>query len=230
MGMDGVEIVMETEDAFGITIEDGEAEKIRTPGQLIDLVISKVSTEGAQPCTTRRAFHRLRRALIVKLGIERRRIRPDTRLDSLIPLRRRRERWSALAAESQSAKWPDLAPGWAPCVLGMVAGTAVTAWARLHWLLGFSGALGIWALGTIMFMIVAVRMWRPINWAFPANCRTVSDLALFYVKANPELKQGGQRVLAKDEVASIVRKIVRDVLAVDDFDDDDDFVKDLGLS
>jgi acyl carrier protein len=38
MGMDGVEMVMMTEEAFGIEISDAEAERILTPGQLIALV------------------------------------------------------------------------------------------------------------------------------------------------------------------------------------------------
>jgi acyl carrier protein len=42
MGLDGVEIVSEVEDAFGITIQDAEAAKTVTPGQLIDLVLTKV--------------------------------------------------------------------------------------------------------------------------------------------------------------------------------------------
>jgi acyl carrier protein len=44
MGLDAVEIVMAVEDAFGIQIEDSEAEKILTPAQLVELVMGKVST------------------------------------------------------------------------------------------------------------------------------------------------------------------------------------------
>jgi acyl carrier protein len=36
MGLDGVEIIMKAEEAFDITIEDADAEKMLTPGDLIN--------------------------------------------------------------------------------------------------------------------------------------------------------------------------------------------------
>lgn len=57
MGLDGVEIVMKVEDAFGIGIADSEAEKIVTPAQLIALVLSKVDRTPQPACLTQRAFH-----------------------------------------------------------------------------------------------------------------------------------------------------------------------------
>ena len=57
MGLDGVEIVMKVEEAFGITIDDAEAGKITTPGQLIELVLSKVGRTVDEACLTQRAFH-----------------------------------------------------------------------------------------------------------------------------------------------------------------------------
>lgn len=77
MGLDGVEIVMKVEDAFGITIDDGEAGKIATPGQLIDLVLSKVGRTVDEACLTQRAFHRVRAALMRRMGVSRNQIRPD---------------------------------------------------------------------------------------------------------------------------------------------------------
>jgi acyl carrier protein len=38
MGLEGIEILMEVEEAFDISIEDSEAERSSTPGELIDVV------------------------------------------------------------------------------------------------------------------------------------------------------------------------------------------------
>lgn len=46
MGMDGVEFVMACEERFGIEISDKEAEPIRTPAMLIELIAEKLRTTG----------------------------------------------------------------------------------------------------------------------------------------------------------------------------------------
>jgi hypothetical protein len=64
MGLDGVEIVMSVDDSFAIELENSEAGKIVTPGQLIDLVMSKVALATSASCLTQRSFHSVRRFLI----------------------------------------------------------------------------------------------------------------------------------------------------------------------
>ena len=75
MGMDGVEIVMTVEERFGIEISNPEAEQIVTPGELIDLVLRKVTTSETATCPSRRAFHAVRRALIMELNCNRNTVR-----------------------------------------------------------------------------------------------------------------------------------------------------------
>ena len=57
MGLDGVEIAMKVEEAFDIHVEDSEAEKTLTPGQLVELVMSKVGRTTHAACLTQRAFY-----------------------------------------------------------------------------------------------------------------------------------------------------------------------------
>lgn len=64
MGMKSVEILMAVEEQFGITIADAEAENIRTPGQLIDFVSSKLAVTIAT--VTWKAYSRSEIALGVK--------------------------------------------------------------------------------------------------------------------------------------------------------------------
>ena len=46
MGMDGVELVMEIEEAFGCTIPDAAAEKMATPRDVIDWLVAEQERGG----------------------------------------------------------------------------------------------------------------------------------------------------------------------------------------
>ena len=64
MGLDSVELVMECEDEFGITISDFEAEQTTTVGELAELVIKLLRRKGElepiQFCESSRLFYQLR--------------------------------------------------------------------------------------------------------------------------------------------------------------------------
>jgi len=53
MGLDSVEILMEIEDVFDIQLEEAETEKMRTPGDLIESVLSKIRREVVTICPTK---------------------------------------------------------------------------------------------------------------------------------------------------------------------------------
>jgi len=42
-GFDGIEVVMDVEDTFGVAIPDKEAEQIRSAGELYEYVVRRVA-------------------------------------------------------------------------------------------------------------------------------------------------------------------------------------------
>lgn len=172
MGLDSVEIVIGWEQSFGISIPDGEAMRLSTTRQAVDLIAAKLGagTESGRACLTQRAFHRLRRAVTVGLGVSRHRVRPGARLRDLA--RGNRPAWEAVRSASG---WKEL-PG--------------------------------------------------LGWFSP---RTVEELAYWAVaNAARNLKDPGEE-WSRQEIRSVVRAVVRAVSGADDFSDDDDFIRDLGI-
>lgn len=83
MGLDSVELVMECEDEFGITISDAEATVTTTPGQLTTLIVRLMRRDGVHAhetvCPTAKLFYALRRQLMAE-GIPKHLIHPHARL------------------------------------------------------------------------------------------------------------------------------------------------------
>ena len=96
MGLDGVELVVAFEDAFGVGISDAEAEVLLTPKHVIDLLCQRLPLVPSEDgCITQRAFHRVRRCLIRVTGLDRETIRLGTRVRAMFPKPYRKERWRA---------------------------------------------------------------------------------------------------------------------------------------
>ena len=96
MGLDGVEMVMEAEEAFAIAIANSEVEKIRTPRQFIDLIYNKLIPTHDATCLTQRAFYRMRGAMTRQLGIARNQITAETLLTSVFPVAFRKRQFYAV--------------------------------------------------------------------------------------------------------------------------------------
>jgi hypothetical protein len=78
MGLDTVELVMEIEDEFGITLPDADAELIQTAGQLHAYVCHRLLPQAAPRCASARAFYFLRRVVLCHRDISRHAVRPST--------------------------------------------------------------------------------------------------------------------------------------------------------
>ena len=79
MGLDGVELIMAIEDAFGIEIDDEEAAEIRTLGELHRCVYRKlVSTSDLS--SEADAWVRLCDVVVAQMGIDRSELTPEAEI------------------------------------------------------------------------------------------------------------------------------------------------------
>jgi acyl carrier protein len=96
MGLDTVELVMEIEDEFAITLPDADAELIQTAGQLHAYVCHRLRPQPAPRCASARAFYFLRRVVLCHHDVSRSAVRPGARVAQLLPADGP-DRWSEIA-------------------------------------------------------------------------------------------------------------------------------------
>lgn len=96
MGLDGVELVIEVEDHFGITIQDATAEGIRTVGDLVELVHDRLSNAQRTHCASLPAFLSLRTTVRESTGNKTLRIRPRDKIVEVLTPTQRCELWKRL--------------------------------------------------------------------------------------------------------------------------------------
>ena len=226
MGLDGVELVMEFEDEFDVTIEDEVAGSLKTIGDLARYVTWQMRSKWPRvSCPTTKTFYEIRHLLCEELPVESCDIRPSTRLNELIPCRLRGR---ILRSLSRRSLWvPDLQPSrvmsWIGIVLAPAAGVSVGV------LSGLSAGI---LFGIILGFITLYATWMVVYWItipftvwFPAGYETVGDLVR---RATPNYD-------AQDEidagVLDRVRRIVSEQMgvAIEKLAPQTNFLKDLHI-
>jgi len=234
---------MKVEETFDITIDDAEAEKLLTPGQLIELVMAKVGRTDHAACLTQRAFHRLRAALIKRLGLQRRQIRPTTPLAEIFPQPNRRQQLRQILADLDIAKQFELIrPQWLHrLLLGGIFGGGAAIMILLAWhpvafpyvTVNFFTTNPVVAgvAFAIAFGFISFKTTTGMRYEFSPTLNTVAGLSRWIVANNPDLVNAPPGQWSREQVAEIVRGIVIDVLGCHrEYREDAQFVKDLGLS
>lgn len=95
-GLDSVELIMATEEEFGIEIPNQIAEKITTVGEMYEYLKSELKAKSAEDCITQRYFYKLRKALIQNFGVSRIKIKVDSKVSDLISKEELEEGWPYL--------------------------------------------------------------------------------------------------------------------------------------
>lgn len=175
MGLDSVELIFAVEDAFQIHLDDAEVSCVATVGDLHALVQSKLRQSGVKRCLTSVAFYRIRRAMVDVLGVDRRAIKPATRLDDLFPKAERVERWNQVRRRL-GLKMPSLRhPAWLEMSF-LAGGIALLAVAAIYAGLA-AGWILLLVLPGMLFGVILLRLTPQWATRLPISLTTAGDLA-----------------------------------------------------
>jgi hypothetical protein len=227
MGLDLVELAMDVEETFGITISDEAGERLATPRLLIDYVHAQLQPHNAGVCLTQRAFHKLRRAAQEALGAQRAAIRPKVKWEALIPIHQRRVLWETIRVHVGSKPWPALHRSQG--LLAIIAAAAVLS-------AGAAFVVVPRGIGGVAMPLAGVTVWSLGMAAtgsqrrhFDAETATVGGTADYLATYAPQtLKQDGEG-WTRDQVRETIHRLIRSRLNVAEFTDDSRFVEDMGL-
>lgn len=225
--MDGVELAFAFEEAFGIEIPDEEAEKMRTPGNVVEYFCQHVPMVRPRTCITRLAFRRVRDALREVLGTPNARLRPSTPLETLLPLRRRRGDWEELGRRLGQDTLPELALPADLCVFGIVLCLVVGCSVGL-----VDESILVGCLATVVAALRFSWLARPFARGLYPGMQTVGDLAVLQAaQAAYEVRLDSQRGggWTRERISLTVRHLVSRQFGRFDFDEDSGFIDDLGM-
>ena len=229
MGLDGVELVLEAEESFGISLADDEMPKIVTVGQFYDAIIRELPSPEKKFCLSAVTFHKLRQSLLTVTGRQRAEIRPRTGLATLLPRRRRKAAWRKMQQLS-GLRFPRLhLPRWAIPVL-------LTCYALIQ-------AIGVFAfdwpfnLSLIVpgFVALFLACWAVdalFGIELPNHLQTVGALTKAVLAKNFAKLSGKVADYDRNEVWESVQILVADQLDVDleKVTKESRFVADLGMN
>lgn len=231
MGLDIVELVMEIEEAFSITIPDEEAARMVTVGDVFDYIVARTSIPRDNSiCLTAVTFYSLRRAATT-LGAPQR-LRPHDSTLAILPDHNRQKFWSRLQTLSE-LHLPSLRrPNWliTICTVLVIISSVLIGMFVFHFadslFVGFASAS---ASGFVLAVVIR-GITRPLAIYPASSCVTLRGLAESALAINfATLSEQYQGAGDKDLWVTL-RSIVVEQLGVspDEVTRSASFVNDLG--
>lgn len=221
VGLDSVELVLSIEKEFDIAIDDADAPGLVTPRKLADYVFARLGIEdGADTrCLSQAGFYRIRSALVEQLGVPRKHVRPESRLQDYLNGNIRRQ-WAELKQAINAPQLPrlrcrkslayPLITGLPLLGIGLLYMLGATGWMLLP------SALLLWISTLIITQQLADQL--------PAHPRTVGDLVP-YVRIDKRSEWTREYILQRViQISAIQLGIPAETI-----NPDHHFVNDLGL-
>lgn len=245
MGLDAVELVMEVEEQFGIEIDDREAEKTLTVGELYEVVLGKCGKMTSNSCVKQRAFYALRNGLVKAFNADRKEIRTETHTSKFFPALVIRHRWEGFG-KSTGLRLPALelsslgqvvkVASW---ILLIIPFTVFMTGITLSTTLGMSDStfeLGfiilvifIFVVGFLLHVELRAMLLRSrLATRIPSECQTLRGLTQALATKNSECFKP---CVAETDVWTRLKGIISEQLGVDEdsIRAEMRFVEDLGI-
>jgi acyl carrier protein len=235
MGLDGVELLMEIEDAFKISISDEEVSEAITVGKLYQCVLDKIKVSTEERCSSQKSFYLLRAALRENLGIEAKSVTPRTTTEKLFPKPDRRKLWSKISI-NVPYKFPELIyPYWIDVLFaigGMISGYFCSYFVYQYF--KQNNNMFMCFISCFLFIPVFIlvylfmkKIFLPIKLTIPDTCETLGGMVKHILYHNVDYFG----TMNEQEVWSKLTFIISEQMGIDqeDIKPESNFVKDLGL-
>lgn len=232
MGLEGIELVMEFEDTFGIQVKDEEIEKFTTPRTAGDLIFSKLHDKDENRCQSQRAFYMLRGVFGKMFHVDRKSMRPDMQFRHLIPKEQEKEKWEQIRAAVSARTWPALElPVWMSRLLVAAASVifvaVIVGMAYLSRNIVIGSFVGFY-LGMVLVLVLLIaadKTISPLRIFIPSRFQCVRDIIPYAITSD-------RMKWTREGVSLVVREIVTEQLGIDksDYTEDSRFVEDFGLN
>jgi hypothetical protein len=186
VGFEAVDLAMEIEKEFGISLSDSEAFQAIILGQLHDYLLEHCAGRKRSDRPTRTAFYRLRRGLGAVLGVDVKTLRPSTPLAPLLKRRSVYRVWKRLHRELSLTLPPLEDRAGTGVFIGTVccvaASFAIVTGLTRDVFMGFGVALVSMPFGALFGYSIGILCPRVVG----KNYRTLGDLARGLVAFNYE--------------------------------------------
>jgi acyl carrier protein len=226
MGLDSVELIIEIEEHFGITISDAEAQGIVTVGDMFTLINSRVLNSRQSRCHTLVAFLQVRSFMRDYLQQPNRRMRPSDRIAGFIPWHRRREFWLSLHDLFGACPPPLRLPQPLRLLDVLISIVALAVGASTMFVDPAILPLGI--IVALAFIILLQILLASFRIEPTVQFLTLGDISLRLVGLATAIKPPS----SSDDVFKDLQEIVSDALGVDrdEVVPEAQFVQDLGMT
>lgn len=228
MGLDGVELVMEVEDHFDLSLANAEAESLRTVGDLVAIIQSRVQMAKEKPCLALSFFVKLRRCVRNVNGDDRFRIRPKDRVSDRLSPGERRVLWQHVERQFGYSLCPLRRPRWLRWVLNLAA-VAMLSSACVYGLSIDLVAVPVMLVWAVLGIIVLNGITAPLRTEPRENWSTFGDITLRLVESVATTRTD---LTSTDEILAELRPIIAKQLGVNPalVVPSARFVEDLGMS
>lgn len=227
MGLDGIELVMEVEDEFGITIPDSDVAEMRTVGDLVSLCFDRIHATKKERCPSLPCFLSLRRLVREVLNDPELRIRPRDIVEDSLQATDRKRLWRRLPELLETAPRELRRPLWLRRTLIIaVLAFPVVLMMTVRWVSEL--LLLVW-FATFGFGIALNWLTVRFRTQTPKGYSTFGDIAKRIVGL--KIATNPPDNVDYDNVFSIVKRIVVDQLGVEyeEVTPSARFVEDLGV-